>query len=336
MRRLLMLWEGLSPEVRQRILDNYPWILAGFLGAALAGYFGLCKCRKADKPKPADPAEPAVITYARPFPGAIQRAAFQHVADDDPAYREAYREALKRAEQRWRERAMRKASAGAAGQSCPDCCGCGRCGTECPCLATGRVCGTGCCCVVAAADATAQKEVWERGGVEWDKVQDERSRIMMGKREISRAEAMRLVEGDVPDDAAKLRLTIIGSEADRKRVLAALDQPPLAEFKGRFVVQAYDPNDWAVKNYGFVTSGKPTIYVQMPSGKVLHRQDVYTTAEDLATALRKADPGYDPKKDPDARKPALPWMPDLSQIPMPVWIGGALVLLMIFGKKGGQ
>ena len=29
MRRLLLIWEGLSPEVRQRILDNYPWILAG-------------------------------------------------------------------------------------------------------------------------------------------------------------------------------------------------------------------------------------------------------------------------------------------------------------------
>lgn len=330
MRRLLLIWEGLSPEVRQRILDNYPWILAGFLGAALAGYFGLCKCRKADKPKPADPAEPAVITHARPFPGAVQRAAFQPT-DDDPAYREA----LRRAEQRWRERALRKASATAA-QPCPDCCKCGRCGTECPCLTTGRVCGQGCCCVVAAADATAGKEVWEKGGVEWDKVQDERSRIMMGKREISRAEAMRLVEGDVPDDAAKLRLTIIGPEADRKRVLAALEQSPLAELKGRFVVQAYDPGDWAIKNYGFVTTGTPTIYVQMPSGKVLHRQDTYTTAEDLATALRKADPTYQPSKDPDARKPALPGVPDLKQIPVPVWILGGLGVLYLLRKRGDQ
>lgn len=320
MKRLLLLWESLSPETRERILANYPWIIAAALGAALACYLGLCRCGTAEGQTIVYPG--TRVIYPQPVPVVP-------AAPVDPDYAAA----LKRAEQKAKERAAAKAK---AKQACPDCCGCGRCGTECPCLATGRVCGPGCCCVVAAADATAQKEVWEKGGVEWDKVQDERARIMMGKREISRAEAMRLVEGDVPDDGGKLRLTIIGPEADRKKVLAALDQPPLSEFKSRFVIQAYDPSDWAVKNYGFVTSGKPTIYVQMPSGKVLHRQDTYTTAEELAAAIRKADPGYDPKKDPDARKPALPGMPDLSQIPVPVWIGGALVLLMIFGKKGGQ
>lgn len=330
MKRIMMIWQALSPETQKKVLDNYPWLIIAALALAAASYFTACKCRE-KKATPKPDAEPAPVV-ASLFPGAIRHAFLR--ADDDPAYREA----LKRAEQRWRERAMRRA-ASAAGQPCPDCCGCGRCDGPCPCLATGRVCGPGCCCVAHATQAKGM-EAWKKGGVDWDKVQDERRRVLRGTREITRAEAIRLVEGDVPDDAGKLRLTIIGSEADRKKVLAALDQPPLAELKSHFVIQAYSPDDWAVKD-GFVTTGTPTIYIEQPGGKTLSRQDTYVTADELllamTTSLRKADPNYDPKKDPDlSKKPLLPGLPDLSKIPKPVWIGGALLLLLLLKKKEGQ
>jgi hypothetical protein len=89
----------------------------------------------------------------------------------------------------------------------------------------------------------------------------------------------------VEDDSAKLRLTIIGNREERARVLAAL--PPEAS---RYLVKAYDPSDWAVTRAGFKTDGHPTIYVQAPDGTVLHRQDTFADAKQLAEALRKAVP----------------------------------------------
>ena len=83
---------------------------------------------------------------------------------------------------------------------------------------------------------------------------------------------------------------------------------------------------------GFVTTGKPTIYVQAPDGKVLHRQDDYQGgAPELAEAIRRIDPNYDPKKDFDLRK--LLRIPNpLSKVPVAAWLLAAGLLYGFFAK----
>jgi hypothetical protein len=233
------------------------------------------------------------------------------------------------------------------------CCAClrparGQQPARCP-MGCSKQCTCGCNkgepCVCAAYDAqgrridppapAAAKADVPNYGVETDKIGT--GRCWRRGREISREEAAEAVENkQLPDDAAKLRLTVIGQEADRKRVLADLDSSPeLAAYKGRLVVQAYPPDHWAIKDAGFAAGGSPTVYLQRPDGKVLHRQDAYPSAEKLALALRKAEPTYDPKKDPDLSRPALPGGFDPSKVPPLAWGGAGLLLLLLAQSKKG-
>lgn len=132
------------------------------------------------------------------------------------------------------------------------------------------------------------------------------------------------------DDSNKLRLTIIGPEAERKRVLDDLNGP-LATLAKDFVIQSYEPTNWAVARYGFVCSGAPTIYAQAPDGKVLHRQDDYRDGasglQRALEAIRKADPSYEPAKDPDLRKAPA------GKAPTWLLIAFAVVAWMMFNKS---
>src|SRR5262249_13574687 len=85
---------------------------------------------------------------------------------------------------------------------------------------------------------------------------------------VSRDQAVRAMAGNtIPDDANRLRLTVIGDDAGR--VAQDLSSAPALEpWKDRLVVQTYAPNHWAVAKAGFFTQGNPTIYVQTPTGKV--------------------------------------------------------------------
>lgn len=125
--------------------------------------------------------------------------------------------------------------------------------------------------------------------------------------EVTKQTAFDAVQKGLPDDTGKLWLTVIGTEEERKRVKEDLDKAP-ADVKESVTLKLYDPQRWEVKDSGFVLDGKPTIYCQAPqTGKVLHRQDDYNGGADaLFTALRKAKPNYDPKKDPDLRQSFLP------------------------------
>lgn len=135
----------------------------------------------------------------------------------------------------------------------------------------------------------------------------------------------------VPDDSGKLHLTIIGSQAERHAVLHDLDAAPeLAEFRDRFLIQDYPPDHWAVTLCGFYTAGHPTIYLQMPGGKVLHRQDDYNGPKPLAEALRRAAADYQAGKDPDLRSASLDW----HNIPTAGWILLAGFGISLFLKKG--
>jgi hypothetical protein len=153
-------------------------------------------------------------------------------------------------------------------------------------------------------------------------------------RACSRGEAWDSVtSGQLPDDKDKLRLTVIGPEAECRRVLADLETSPLlAPYKDRFVTQEYRPGEWPVTGAGFKAGPGTTIYLQKPDGKVLHRQDDYADgAAGLATAVRKADPTYDAAKDPDLRKPQ-PILPGLPDLPWYVWAAGAFALYLLFKK----
>jgi hypothetical protein len=216
-----------------------------------------------------------------------------------------------------------------AAKKADDCACCPECGCEDHCTCgVGKPCCKGCRCI--AKDGSRPLF-----GVEADKIGIAGEQYRINGRPVTKEQAERAVEGgQLPDDAGKLRLTLIGPEPDRRRVLGDLStSPALAFWRDQLVVQDYAPDHWAVKDVGFVTGGRPTIYLQKPDGTVLLRQDAYEGAEALAQSLRKADPNYKPDQDPNGKTrpvktPALPF--DLGQLPPAAWLAGGLVLIFLF------
>lgn len=148
---------------------------------------------------------------------------------------------------------------------------------------------------------------------------------------VSKEQLYQALQSGLSDDAGKLRLTVIGSPAETATVLADLEADP--EFKNNIHVWCAGPDDWSLKDAVtgesmFQTSGKPTVYLQSPDGTVLHRQDGYTKGD--ISALRKVRP-YDPKKDPDVRKPSTPAGLGL---PLPLLLMAAGLAFLIFQSKG--
>lgn len=144
-------------------------------------------------------------------------------------------------------------------------------------------------------------------------------------KEVSKEQLLQaLGKACLPDDSGWPSLTIIGPEALRQTVLSDLQSSPfLTPWKDRIKVRDYAPDHWAVKDAGFVTSGQPTIYLQAPDGTVLHRQDEYRRPEALAEVLRRADPAYQPERDPDLNK-------TLPNVPLWLWIVGGILLVLLW------
>ena len=110
---------------------------------------------------------------------------------------------------------------------------------------------------------------------------------------------------DLTDDRAKLRITVIGTAEECEQVRKDLyTDPALSAIAPELLLQCYRPTDWAVSGIGYA-SGSPRVIVQKASGEVLHSQSEYNGADELASALRRIRPNYDPKKDPDQRKVPL-------------------------------
>ena len=133
----------------------------------------------------------------------------------------------------------------------------------------------------------------------------------------TRETAVKAIEKGLPDDGKKLYLTVIGADEDRKR--AEADFPP--DFKSRVKLNSYRSDHWAVQP-GFVTAGTPTVYLQAPDGKVLHRQDSYAPGD--FQAIRKAIDKYDAKRDPDVRQASAPVHLPAFVTPSNVILGGLL------------
>jgi hypothetical protein len=171
-------------------------------------------------------------------------------------------------------------------------------------------------------------------GVDSGKI-DKGKRYSKNGKECSRKEALDSVSANVPDDRNLLRLTVIGSDESRKKVLSDLESSQaLGQYKGKLLVQDYAPTDWAVKEAGFVTTGSPSIYLQHPSGKVLHRQDDYSSPEQLAEAIRKADGSYKPDADPNLSKPlSIPGVPSDWMKYLPYALVAGAIFLFWRSKK---
>lgn len=131
--------------------------------------------------------------------------------------------------------------------------------------------------------------------------------------------------GKLDDDSMKLPITAIG--ANREQVTRDIkEHAAFASLRDNLLVQGYAPDNWAVSKYGFKTDGKPTIYLQDRDGRVLLRRDDYAGGPELlakqvgeaieVASLRRRDPNYDGKSDPDGTRPIVPAV--AGAIPAPI------------------
>ena len=129
------------------------------------------------------------------------------------------------------------------------------------------------------------------------------------------------------DDRKKPFVTFIGKGRDK----------PLAEFlktpeAQKCRVQSYAADAWEVSRVGFKVDGKPTIYIQNPSGEVLCRFDADPGLDKLVQEVRKTQPDYDPAKDPNGQGWGIDFA-SLKNVPASVWTLGSLGLLLFLQRK---
>lgn len=165
-------------------------------------------------------------------------------------------------------------------------------------------------------------------GVELDRISNREAHTLNGV-EVGKKGVYEAIGDGLTDDSGRIRVSIFGEGGAQvaAELQAARD---LDGLRDSFTVRAYPADHWAAKAQGFVTDGKPSIYVQSPTGKVLHRQDDYAGGSAvLVASLLKAKAGYDGKKDPDLRaKDAAPVHVDLGKVAL---IVGAVVCLGFLG-----
>lgn len=188
---------------------------------------------------------------------------------------------------------------------------------------------------VAETGPAPREAAVENFGVDVDRVRTS-ARYSIGNRDVGREEFCAAVGNELPDDSAKPFLTVIGGEESCNKVLADLEShPSLKGVRDRWHVQSYRPDDAMVRAAGFSAVTSPEVYLQKPDGTVLHHpQGGYQGPEALAQAVRKADPAYNPKSDPDLTAPALPSLPPWAKEPW-VWAvaAGVLVYLLSNNRK---
>lgn len=177
-------------------------------------------------------------------------------------------------------------------------------------------------------------------GITKSLIKTESSFSMNGK-QISKEKALKVMGDQLVDDSKLYRLTInFEDENVRKRIEADINNhPSLAKWKSRFLLQSYEPTNWAVAN---IKHQPGVIFQTAPDEKgygiVLFRMTQYTTPENLAEALRVADEEYraSADKDPSNKIPdlnSLDIVKTLQDLPSWIYILGGLGALIFFKKS---
>lgn len=135
--------------------------------------------------------------------------------------------------------------------------------------------------------------------------------------EVSRGEALQLIESKIPDRSGQWWITVVGGTDDqRQSVLRQIPEDVLRECR----VNSYGSDHWATK-CGF-DAGKPVaMYVQDSTGKVWHRQDDAKITPELINQLRDRNKNWSPDKAPDRRVPILPLL-GIPSLPPTLAIAG--------------
>lgn len=131
-----------------------------------------------------------------------------------------------------------------------------------------------------------------------------------------------------PDDSGKLHVTVNGTPEFNAAVRKQLTDAGLID-KVHF--QEYAPDSPMMKSQGF----QPGVTMQNSRNEVVHRQD---GSENVAEAVRRIHPDYDPKKDPNVTAPTIvDPMEYLKQIynmlPPVAWLGIAALAYYLHSQK---
>lgn len=182
----------------------------------------------------------------------------------------------------------------------------------------------------------------ENFGVDWPRIVNRKYDGKDGK--ITLVEAMDFAKGSYEDTRKNFRLVVIGTPGERGPVATALAALP-AEEKDKLATWFVSADHWSLKDSDgggqrFETGGHPTVYLLAPDGAVIHRQDGWTSQDDV-DAIRKGLKKYDPKRDPDLRKtpdsarvPALAWKRMAKKaLPVALVCGGAVLVLNFLGRR---
>lgn len=207
--------------------------------------------------------------------------------------------------------------------------------TKCACT-EGNPCPCPVCKCSPVIEQAIGAEPVENHGVDLSKLgQHKQYRMCRGKNSacepVTEAEAYEAITSGLPDDARKVRLTLIGTPEARARAEKDLAElPELADLREKCLIWSASPDDWHIQGAGFrlPEPGRCMVYAQAAAepgakgAKVLYR-DEYAGPQDFQ-AIRQKLPDYDPKKDPGRSTPG-----SVNQIP-PAAIGlGVLAVLVL-------
>jgi hypothetical protein len=211
---------------------------------------------------------------------------------------------------------------------------CARC-RACPCAencccADGRACCDPCRCLLPAPEHGPLPE--ENYGLDRSKI-SRRERCTVNGREISKEAAFGLVgdrEPSLPNDVDKPWLIDVGDKAAGKRIDADLAAAPeLAPYRSVFRRQSYRPDDVMVRDREGKVMYPAGVYAVNAAGKPRRLLAAYTTAGDLAGALRKLPPDFDPKNIPPVDPPPPAPAPTPADDPAPWAVGGTLAATIV-------
>lgn len=111
-------------------------------------------------------------------------------------------------------------------------------------------------------------------GLDWEKIKPAGESFKLNGRSVSKRQVYGFLEGkdnSIDDDSSAFRLTVIGEDKERKELLEKIKtNKQYKDYSADILVQSYPKNHWAVKDKGFETNDKATVYLQKASGEVIY------------------------------------------------------------------